>query len=675
MRGKRILSLVLAALLALGCCGTAFAAEGEEDAAEVLDFLPETRPEPEDDLYGYVNFDTLHEVEIPVGYAAWDGFTENDLRISEALSEIVDECVANAGTYEKGTPEQKIADLYLSYVDEDSRNAVGIEPLQPYFDGIDQAQTVQEYIEALATLCGEVGFASMLSFSPGPDLYDSTHYTVFVGQADLGLGKEYLEDESMSPYWDLYKQFVTELFVLYGLSEEEAAEKTESVFALQTELAASTLAQEDMYDYSKAYIPMSMDDVAALLPTVDMEPVLEKFGVSGVEQTLVVDPGQLEAIGQVLTEDNLPVLKDFSTATLLKDMASYLTMDFRQAALDFSAAMNGVTPKELPEAAKDAVQADLEWDFAKIYVEKFFPEESKQEVLEIVNEILDWFSGRIDELDWMSDETKAAAKKKLDTMTVKIGYPDSYDFVAYLDDVEYVSPADGGSLIENQLNMYRAATAYGLSLVGQEVDKTAWDMTPQTVNAYYNPSANEIVFPAGILRGSFFDPEDSRAAHLGAIGAVIGHELTHAFDSSGANFDENGNLNMWWTEEDFAAFTALQEEIVAFYDNYEVLDGVTVNGNLTLTENIADLGGLHCVSELCGDDPEDLRELFSAWARVWAMKESPEYFDYLIRIDSHSPDAVRANAVASLTDAFYTAFDVQEGDGMYVAPEDRVGIW
>ena len=671
MRAERIFALVLALMMALGCCGTAFAAED----GGVVDFLPDTKPAPEDDLYGYVNFDILQDKEIPVGYSSWDGFTENKLEITEELNEMLDECVANAGTYEKGTPEQKIADLYLSYVDEESRDAAGIEPIRPYLDAINDASTIQEYVEAIATLDGELGYGSLLATSVDTDLYDSTRYAAIIRQADLGLGKAYLEDESMSSYWDIYKTLITKLFVLYGLSEEEAAEKTEGVFALQTKLAASTLSEAELYDYSKSYQPMSRDELAALLPTVDLGPVLEAFGMSGIERFLVMDKGQLEAVGQVFTEENLQLLKDFSTATLLKDMASYLGMDYRQAKQDYSTAMNGVTPKELPEAAKDSVESDLEWEFAKLYVEKYFPEESKQEVLDMVDEIIAWFSGRIDELDWMGDETKAAAKKKLDALNVKIGYPDSYDFVAYLDDVEYVSPADGGSLIENKLNEYRVYAAYSHSLLGQEVDKSAWGMTPQTVNAYYNPSANEIVFPAGIIRGVFFDPDASRAAHLGSIGAVIGHELTHAFDSSGAQFDENGNLNMWWTEEDYANFTALQQDIIEYYDSYEVMDGITVNGELTLGENIADLGSLHCVTELCGDDPEDLRELFTAWARAWVVMESRERFDKLIRTDVHSPDVARVNAVVSATDAFYTAYDVQEGDGMYVAPADRVGIW
>ena len=672
MKANRVLALILALVMALGCCGTAFAAE-EDDG--ILDFLPETKPAPEDDLYGAVNFDTLKENEVPAGRKRWSPDVANDLEITEELNEMLDEYVANAGTYEKGTPEQKIADLYLSYVDEESRNATGIEPIRPYLDAINSASTIQEYVEAIAAMGGEISFYSLLYFSVSVDLYDSTHYALYANQADLGLGKAYLEDESMSSYWDIYKTLVTKLFVLYGLSEEEAAEKTENVVSLQTKLAASTLSEADMYDYSKAYQPMSMDEMTALLPTVDMGPVLEAFGVSGAEQVVVTDRGQLEAVGQVLTEENLQLLKDFSTATLLNDMAPYLSMDYRQAWQDYSIAMNGITPKELPEAAKDSVESSLEWDFAKLYVEKYFPEESKQEVLDMVDEIIAWFSGRIDELDWMGDETKAAAKKKLDALNVKIGYPDSYDFVSYLDDVEYVSPADGGSLIENKLNESRVYAAYSHSLLGQEVDKSAWGMTPQTVNAYYNPGANEIVFPAGIIRGAFYDPDASRAYNLGGIGAVIAHELTHAFDSNGAQFDENGNLNMWWTEEDYANFTALQQDVIDYYEAFELTDGIDLNGELTLTENIADLGSLHCVAELCGDDPEALRELFEAYAASWAEKAPREVYDNWSRTDPHAPGIARTNAVASSTEEFYEAYDVQEGDGMYVAPEDRVCIW
>ena len=669
---RRILAFTLALLLALGCCGTALAAG---DDGGVVDFLPETKPAPGDDLYGAVNFDAVKAAEMPAGYSMWSAAVVNDLEISEELNEMLDEYVANAGTWEKGTPEQKIADLYLSYVDEASRDAVGIEPLRPYLDAINGASNVQEYAEAIASMKGDIGYVSLLDFGVDVDVYDSTRYAVYASPADLGLGKAYLEDESMSFYWDAYKTLLTRLFTLYGLSEAEAAEKTEAIFDLQTKLAASSLSEAELYDYSKAYLPKTLDEVAALLPTIDMAPVLEAFKFSGIDQFLVVDVGQLEAVGQVLTEENLQVLKDFSTATLLKDMSSWLGMDYRQAYVDYTAAMNGVTPRPLAEASKDSVKSDLEWDFAKLYVAKYFPEESKQYVLDMTGEIVDWFDHRIDQLDWMGDETKAAAKKKLDTLTVKIGYPDSYDFVAYLDDVEYVSPADGGSLIENRLAACRASSAYSCSLLGQPVDKTAWSMTPQTVNAYYDPTANEIVFPAGIIRGVFYDPDASRAFNLGGIGDTIAHELTHAFDSSGAQFDENGNLNMWWTEEDYANFTALQQDVIDYYEAFPLPDGLAIDGELTLGENIADLGALHCVAELCGSDPEALREMFDAYAASWAEKAPRANYDYQLRMDPHAPGVTRTNAVVSSTDAFYEAYDVQEGDGMYVAPEDRVGIW
>ncbi len=566
-------------------------------------------------------------------------------------------------------------DLYLSYVDEDSRNATGIEPIRPYLDAIDGASTVQEYVEAIAAIDGEINYSSLLSFSVAVDFYDSARYVVQANRADLGLGREYLVDESMSSYWDAYKTLLTRLFVLYGLREDEAAEKAENIFALQTELARSSLSEAELNDYSKSYQPMTLDQVAALLPTVDLAPVLEKEGVSGAEQFQVVDPGQLEAIGKMLTEENLPLLKDFSAATLLKDMSGRASMDFRQAAADYNIAVTGIAPLPLAEAGKDAVLSELDWEFGKVYVEKYFPEESKRMVLDMVDEMVTWFDHRIDQLDWMGDETKAAAHRKLDALNVKIGYPDSYDFVAYLDDVQYASPADGGSYLENSLARFRVVTAHNRGLLGQPADKSEWGMTPQTVNCYYTPTLNEIVFPAAILQPPFFDPNASRAANLGGIGALIAHELTHAFDSSGGRFDENGNLNMWWTDEDYANFTALQQDIIDYYNAFPLSDGFAIDGELCLGENIADLGALHCVTELCGDDPQALRELFEAYAASWAEKYTRVSLDMTLRTDPHAPGVARTNAAASSTEAFYEAYDVQEGDGMYVAPEDRVGIW
>ena len=667
---KRILAALLIWIMVFGLGAAALAADDD-----LVDFLPEEKPAPEEDYYAYVNFDTLQDVEIPIGHSDWSSFTDISLQIEEELNQIVDECVESAGTHEKGSSEQKIADLYLSFVDAESRNAAGLKPIQPYLDLIQSAGSIQEYMEALAVLTRELSFFSLFSLSVDVDMYNSDARAIYLNQADTGLSKAYLDNESMSAYWDIYKSYLTELFRLYGLEDAEAAEKVDAIFALEQQIAAATLSGAEMYDYSKSYQPTPLADIVELIPGFDAIMIGDRFGAAEIEQIMVVDPGQLAAIAQLLTEENLPLLKDYSIAILLGDLSYTLSMDFREAYINFSTAMTGVTPKSLEEISKTNVQSYQAWDFGRIYVKENFPEESKRDVEEMVGEIIGWYRGRIDELDWMSDETKAAAQRKLDTMNVKIGYPDDYGFIAYLDALEFVSPADGGSLIENILNARRVVQAHADSLLNAPVDRSEWGMPPQTINAYYNPLYNEIIFPAAIIRGVFYDPERSRAANLGAIGMVIGHEITHAFDSSGAMFDEYGNLNQWWTDEDLANFQELQQEIIDYYSAYEILPGSFINGELTLTENIADLGALHCVTSLCGDDPEALRELFTSLATIWATKETRASFDNLLLNDTHAPEAARVNAVLSSSDAFYTVYDIKEGDGMYVAPEDRVGIW
>lgn len=670
---KRSLPILLALALTLGLCAGAFA------ESAFVDFLPKKRPAATDDFYSHVNFDTLQSAEISAGYTSWNAFSNIALEIDEALSEIVIECVLNAGTYEKGTPEQKIADLYLSFIDEESRNAAGITPIAPYLELIAGAQNIGEYITALGTIQAELGQASLLAFDVMPDLYDSTRYTLVASTTDTGLPKSYMENEAMAPYWEIYKAYLTRMFVLLGVREEEAAAKVEAVFAMQRQLALRGLSDAEYTDYSKAFLPMTVDQVDALLPAMDLKAMLTLEGLgdglTGSEPMTVIDQGMLVAAGELLTEENLPLLKDYSTAVLLSDYAYYLSMDFRDAYVAFSSAITGSESRSLEEDSASDVQSMLSWDFGRVYAEKYFSEESKSDVKDMVAEILGWYGERIAGLDWMSEETKAGAQRKLETMTVKIGYPDDYGFVAYLDEIQYTSPADGGSLIGNILSAVKVSNAHTKSLLGKEVDKSEWGMTPQTVNAYYNPTANEIVFPAAIMQGVFYDPQASRARNLGAIGMVIGHEITHAFDSSGAMFDEAGNINMWWTMADFASFQALQQAIVDYYNAFEALPGAFVNGELTLGENIADLGAIHCVTSLCGDDPEALQDLFTAYATLWADKQTREMFDMTLASDTHSPGNARVNAVLSSTDAFYTAFDVTEGDGMYVAPEDRVGIW
>lgn len=673
---KKIISTLLALAMLLSLGATALAAVDELDENGVVDYLPEERPEPEDDLYGYAAFDLVTEAEIPPEYLGWMYATDIALEIEDELDQIIKDCVESAGAYEKGSPEQKISAQYLAYTDTASRDAAGISPIQPYLDKIAGAQTIQEYAEALAEIDSEIGYYSLLGFSIDTDFFEPTFYSVYLGNADLGLDQPYLMEDSMADLWEMYTDYLADLFALSGVEEAEAAGKAKSVFQMQQALAADSLSPEEFYDYTvKSYVPMTLEDVAALLPTLDLAAILEKEDLEQPEMLYVTDPGQLAAIGELLTEDNLQLLKDYSTAILLKDTAYYLSMDFYQANQDFIYNYYGIEALPLEERALADVQSDLAWDFGRIYIQDHFSAESKQYVEDMTRDILKVFEGRIDKLDWMSDDTKAAAKRKLETMTIKIGYPDDDAWPEYLNDVEYTAPADGGVLIENVLNSGRVYRAYMETLPGADVDKKQWGMTPQEVNAYYNPSNNEIVFPAGIIQGAFYDPDASYAYNLGGIGATIAHEITHAFDSSGALFDEYGNYSVWWTEEDMAHFDELCQSVADYYSAIEIIPGQFINGELTLTENIADLGALECVAELCGDDPDALREMFINYAYTYGEKMSEDALMSQLLTDSHSPGWARVNVVASCTDAFYEAFDVQEGDGMYVAPEARVGIW
>lgn len=314
----------------------------------------------------------------------------------------------------------------------------------------------------------------------------------------------------------------------------------------------------------------------------------------------------------------------------------------------------------------------LPWDFGMIYVEEYFSQEDKEAVEGIIAQILEEYETIIMGQDWMSQETKEKAIRKLETMEVKIGYPDPWP--EEKDRMQVVPVSEGGSLMSNFVTSLKASVEHERDKLGHEVDRSEWSDVPQTVNAYYDPANNEIVFPAAILQAPFYDRENSDGANLGGIGYVIAHEVSHAFDSTGALYDEKGNYSIWWTDEEMEAYQKLSQSIVDYYNNYEVM-GIQVNGEMTLMENIADLGAITCITSIIGDDLEALDEAFTQMAYNWASVDTASFLVYLLNTDTHSPNKVRVNAVVSACDAFYEVYDVKEGDGMYVAPEDRVGIW
>lgn len=628
----------------------------------------------QDDFYEYVNQDLLDQITLQATDAHWDWFGELNAIVSEEMDQIIEELAADGQTYPKGSSEQKIKDMYECVSNMENRNQTGLGPLQPHIDTIRNAADIAEYVDALARLSEEFGFSSIVGgYGIRQDRADSSEYAVYMMYADTLIGKEYIENEESKEYVDLYFKYVNDMLTEYGMTEEEAAASTQSIERLLRDICASTLRTEQLYDPNITYNVYTEEELQQLYTNVDIPAMLETLRIKGQDKYIVMDVEQAKKINSLLVEENLQALKDYSTFVLLNDTAEYTTANFAKLIDDMDNAMYGITQSWEDELIwKRLTQDMLPWDFGTIYVKEHFSAEDKEAVEEMIEQILDEYEVIIRKQEWMSEATREKAIKKLETMQIKIGYPDVWP--AALDMMQVTPISEGGSLLSNWLVSMQVMMEDSLNRLGTKVDKTDWDVTPQTINALYSPSNNEIIFPAAILQAPFYDSENSVGANLGGIGFVIAHEISHAFDSSGALYDENGNYDVWWTEEELAEYDRMSQSIVDYYSNYEIM-GMKVNGEQTLMENIADLGAMTCITSIIGDDPYALDDAFTQMTFNWAAEDTASFMMYMLNTDTHAPDKIRVNAVLSSCDAFYEVYDIKETDDMYVAPEDRVGIW
>ncbi len=696
---RRNLRLLLTAIMVIniltGCSAqstgsstiTQDTAVQQESGAEISDIQTETdtvhptaEEEPTDtdllreDYYEYVNKKLLDATDIPSGEAQWSWFYELGEDAYNVLDETLNEILEDRGMYEKGSDEQMIADSYLTYLDTDTRNSAGLGPLQKYLDDIQDAADIQEYIEAVGRLNGVTGKGSIIYLGEAVDKLDSTRYMEQFYSMYLGLGKEILLDESfddlISEYQDLITIFLTEA----GYSEEDADIYAPEILSFMMEMAPYALDTAEIYSPEKTYNPYTVEELDALFTNFDVEAYLSAGGYDNWDYYIVTQEKLFRKVNEMLTEENLDLLKAYSSYCLVEDFCDVISMRADEAEMDFELKLFGLdASKDLERRAGEAAQSLFGFEFGKLYVDRCFSEDDKQAVTEMIERFIDHYRERIGELDWLSDSSKQAAIKKLDTMVIKVGYPDVWP--EYYTGISITGPEDGGSLIENCFNLQCAVQSWWMELVKHPVDRTVWELTPQTVNAYYNYSLNEIVFPAAILQDPFYSPMAKETENYGGIGMIIAHEITHAFDADGSKYDDVGNYNPWWTEEDAENFAELTQTVIDYYDTIEI-NGRHVNGTQTVSENIADLGAMNTVTSFFEGDTEALDEVFHKYAATWASKSTDEYFDYLMNVDVHSPDSVRVNAVIKTLDCFYDTYpEIQEGDGMYLAPEDRVKIW
>ena len=640
---------------------------------------PDVRPQ--DDLFRHVNGKWIDTHEIPADRASDGAFHHLREKSEKNIRTIIEEAAASKAAV--GTEAQKVGDLYASFMDEAKIEALGVSPLAEDFKKIQGIETQQDFARLLGEL-GRRGVSTPMSVFIEVDMKDSNSYIVYLEQSGLGLPDEsYYKEDQYAEIREKYVAHIERMFNFANLPDGAGAAKR--IFELESAIANFHYDVVKNREMDLTYHKMTRKQINTLLSNFDWDVWLAAGNVpaSALEHVVVRQPEFNEGLNTLLTEEKISVWKEWMLWHTLSGMAAHLSSEIVNANFDFYGTTLNGTPqlRDRWKRGVSLIEGVLGEAAGKLYVERHFPAAAKKRMEELVANLIEAYRIDISELDWMGAETKKRALEKMSKFTPKIGYPDEWRDYSSLE-------ITADDLIGN---VYRA-TAFevdrAIAKLGEPVDRNEWHMTPQTVNAYYNPTMNEIVFPAAILQPPFFDIDADDAVNYGGIGAVLGHEIGHGFDDQGSKFDGDGNLTDWWTEADRAAFEVRTRKLI---DQYNVLEPIAapghhVNGALTIGENIGDLGGLTIAHKayqisLSGksapalDGFDGYQRLFIGWAQVWRSKNRPEAAIQRIATDPHSPDEHRCNAVLRNLNEFYEAFDVTEKDALWLAESERVRIW
>ena len=641
---------------------------------------------PQDDFYNYVNGTWMKNTEIPDDKTRWGSFNELRENTDADVLAILKKA-ANDPNLDTSSDEAKAVTVFQLINDTIKRNELGITPLLPHIERINAIQSkadLQPYLEENIRLGGY----ALFGFGVSADAKDSNKNVAQLYPGALGIERDYYlkDDEDSKKIKTAYQKHVARMFGFIGKTAEEAETLAAEVVAIESQLANARMDKVERRNPAKRYNPRTTDELGNIAQQIDWPAYLAGIGTEGVENLVVTDLGFFSSLDTILNENSISALKTYLLWTLIDGTASRLSMEIDRANWDFySKTLRGAIAQEpLEKRSIRTVNGTLGEALGKLYVGEKFPPEAKAQMKELVGNLVKAYTNRINALAWMDDETKAKAIKKLELTTVKVGYPDQWEDYS---DLSLVNEAGELNYFDAMLNVGTYNFAENLAELGQAVDKTKWFMSPQTVNAYYNPAYNEIVFPAAILQPPFFDFTADAAVNYGGIGGVIGHEISHGFDDSGADYDAYGNLVNWWTEKDLDEFNALGDKLANQYSAIEVLPETFINGKFTLGENIGDVGGIHAAFDALAihhqenGKPEPIdgftaeERFFLSWGTIWRAKILDEALKNQVRTDPHSPGYNRANQPLKNMDAFYATFNVQEGDKMYLPKEDRVYIW
>ncbi len=641
----------------------------------------DTTIDPAQDFYHYCNGTWIKENPVPSTESSWGSFNELDERNKKLLQDILKE--ASTGEFEKGSHMQMIGDFYATVMDSTSRDEQGFQPIAGELEKINAIASKEDLLSVVADHhMYQIG--SIFETGVLEDLKDNTKYAMYASQAGIGLpSKDYYfkDDEKSEEIRQKYVEHMGKMFQLLGHDEATASAAANKIMEIETQLAEASMGPVELRNIEIQYNKMTMDELAGICPSNDWNGYFEKIGVGNLEYLIVTQPEFFKRVDEVLNSVSIDDWKTYLTWRLIDETAGYLSTDFENQNFWFFGTVLSGTKEMKPrwKRAISAVGAYTGEPLGRAFVDKAFSPESKQRVNEMVDNLFAAFEMRLEQVDWMTDSTKELAKAKLATFTRKLGYPDEWtDF----SDLEISRE----SYAMNALRARNWQVKDNLAKMGQPVDKTEWGMAPHIVNAYYNPLINEIVFPAGIMQPPFFVPDAEDAVNYARMGAVIGHEFTHGFDDMGSQFDATGNFNNWWSAADREEFTKRTTKLVEHFNSFEAMDSLYVNGELTLGENIADLGGLTLAyyayqKSLEGKEREDIsgftpeQRFFIAFGQIWKVNYTDESLRQQVMTNPHSPGNFRVIGPLSNMPEFFEAFDVQEGDAMRRGEDVIARIW
>ena len=650
-----------------------------------LDYMDRTIS-PKDDFYQFVNGNWIDSAKIPNDHSVWGGFYELRKKTDADVLEIL-ETALNDKLIKSDSDQGKVVAMYECLMDINHRNKKGISPILPYLEKVDEINNIQSLQSYMENASRYGGGSDFFGIYVGANKKNSKIHSAYLYGGELGLpDRDYYLLDSFEDIRNKYLLHIEKMFNFLGYENKTSKKYAEKILIFETDIAKHKMDKVDRRDPSKTYNPKSISELKEILPIINWEEYFYNIGIKKIDTVVISDLNYFGHLNNILNNVSVNEWRIYLKWGIINNAAGLLTDEIEIANWEFySKTLRGVKEqKPRQERAVSTINWSIGQALGKLYVDKKFPLEAKRTAQNMIDNIVQAFRSRIQNLSWMDTDTKIKAIEKLEKITVKIGYPDKWKDYSKL---TIIPLSEGGSYFDNRMNLSIWNRKENIDKLHKKVDKDEWYMSPQIVNAYYSPSNNEIVFPAAILQPPFYDFQADPAVNYGGIGAVIGHEISHAFDDSGADYDGDGNLIKWWSESDFKKFNELGDSLASQFDRIEVLPDLFINGKFTLGENIGDLGGVNSAYDglelyLSNNGPIQLIDGFSqrqrffiSWATIWRTKMREEALRTRVMTDPHSPGMYRGYVPLQNVQAFYDAFNITELDNMYLAPEERVSIW